>query len=157
MTATKWRLLVALTVVSAAIGWAVVIIVDGLASRILPVPWLAGATMWLLAIALLFWTLLARPRLQRKPGVKPMDPLVAARTAALAMAASRTGAIIAGVYLGVMIGTFDHRDVPAGQSTLWAALATASGAVAVTGVAMWLERICRIKSDDDDQAVGSAS
>lgn len=157
MTATRWRLLVALLIVSAAIGWAIVVIVDALASRILPVPWLAGATTWLLALALLFWTLLARPRLQRKPGSKPMDPLVAARTAALAMAASRTGAIIAGVYLGVMIGTFDHRETPAGASTLWAALATATGAIALTVVAMWLERICRIKSDDDDQAIGSAS
>lgn len=157
MTGTKWRLLIALVVVSTAIGWGVVIIVDSLMSRFVPVPWLAAATMWVLALALLIWTVLVRPRLQRKDGHRPMDPIVAARTAALAMAASRTGAIVAGIYFGVALGTFDRRDVPAGAATVWSAAVTALGAVAVMLVAMWLEHICRVKSDDDDQAVGSHS
>jgi len=157
MIATKWRLLIALAIVSAAIGWGLVIIVDSLASRFVPVPWLAAVAMWVLSLALLIWTLMSKPRLQHKHGAKPMDPIVAARTAALAMAGSRTGAIVAGIYLGVALGTYPHRDVPAGATTLWASAATALGAVALTLVAMWLEHICRIKSDDDDHAVGSTS
>lgn len=157
MSATKWRLLFALIIVSAAIGWGVVIIVDSLLSRFVPVPWLAAATMWVLALALLIWTVLVRPRLHHHKGHRPMDPIVAARTAALAMAASRTGAIVAGIYFGVALGTFEHRDVPAGAATVWASVGTALGAVAVMIIAMWLEHICRIKSDDDDQAVGSHS
>lgn len=157
MTATRWRVLVALLVIAAAIGWGVVIIVDALASRFVPVPWLAAATMWVLALALLIWTLLTKPRLQHKDGHRPLDPIIAARTAALAMAASRTGAIVAGIYFGVALGTYPHRDVPAGALTVWASVATALGAVAVAVVAMWLEHICRIKSDDDDHAVGSTS
>ena len=150
-------MLFALIVVAAAIGWGIVVIVDSLMSRFVPVPWLAAVAMWVLALALLVWTLLARPRLQLHDGHRPMDPIVAARTAALAMAASRTGAIVAGVYFGVALGTFEHRDVPAGAATLWASVGTGLGAVALMVVAMWLEHICRIKSDDDDQAVGSPS
>ena len=103
MKPTKVRLLLTLAVLAGAIGWGAVSLIQGQSGRILPVPWLAASTMWILALALGIWTLLARPRLQRRPGTKSLPPIVAARTAALAMAASRTGSLVGGFYLGVAL------------------------------------------------------
>lgn len=149
MRRTRLSMLVALFVVAASIGWGLSVIIDAWIGRVVPVPWLAAATMWILALALALWALMSRPRLLRKPGVRPLPPLVAARTAALAMSASRAGVLVAGIYAGVAIGAFPMRDTPAGSSTMWAALITALGSIAVAAVALWLERMCLIKSERD--------
>jgi len=150
VTPTRIRLLLVLAVLAAAIGWATAILIDGRSGRVLPVPWLAAATLWLLAAAVLVWALLARPRLRRKPGHRPMAPLVAARTAALAMAASRTGSLVAGFYAGLALGTLSSIDTQAGGHTFWTAVVSAVGAVALAAAALWLEHLCRLPSDGDD-------
>jgi hypothetical protein len=147
MKPTRIRFLLVLAALSGVLGWAVAALMDGQSGRALPVPVLAAATLWLLAIAVFFWALMARPRLQRKPGSRPMAPIVAARTAALAMAASRTGAIVAGFYAGVAAGTLPDRLTQAGSHSLWAAGAAAIGALALVGAALWLEHLCRLPSD----------
>lgn len=149
MTPTRMRLLIGLAVIAAAIGWGAVTLVEGRSGRVIPVPWLAGATMWFLAVALLIWTLLSRPRLLRKPGSRPLPPLVAARTAALAMAASRTGSLVAGFYAGIALGTVPSRTTEAGGVALSAALVTAAGSLALVATALWLERLCRLPLDGD--------
>jgi hypothetical protein len=116
-------------------------------SRIVPVPWLAAATLWILALAIGLWAVLSRPRLLRTPGARPLPPLVAARTAALAMAASRVGALVGGFYAGVAIGVLPMRDVPAGVGSLWPAVTAAAGGVVLAVLALWLERMCRLPID----------
>lgn len=150
MTPTRLRLLVALAVVAAALGWGLLVATQGRSGRVVPVPWLAAATMWFLAVALLLWTLLARPRLQRKEGHRPLSPFVAARTAALAMAASRTGSLVAGFYIGLGLAVIPSRESPAGSASLWAAGLTALGSIALVAVALWLERLCRLPNDGDN-------
>lgn len=152
MTPTRVRVLVALAAIAAAIGWGVLQLVTGQSGRVLPVPWLAAVTMWLLAIAVALWAAISRPRLQRKPGARPMPPLVAARTAALAMAASRTGALVAGFYAGVGLGAFPARMTEAGSDAMWAAVVTALGALGLVGAALWLEWLCRLPSKGEDAA-----
>jgi hypothetical protein len=148
-------MLVAVLVLAGAIGWAVGILLVGQFGRILPVPWLAAMTVWLIAIALGIWTLLSRPRLLKRVGHRPMPPLVAARSAALALAASRTGAVVAGFYLGLSIATVPQMSTPSGFVTFWAGLATSAGSVALIGAAMWLERLCRLRNHDDDPSAPS--
>lgn len=150
MTPTRVRLLLALAVIAAAVGWGSVVMVEGRTGRMIPVPWGAPLTIWLFAIALLGWTLLARPRLLRRAGHRPMSPFVAARTAALAMAASRTGSLVLGFYAGLAIAAIPYRTSPAGVASLWAAAITVMGALAMTVTAMWLERMCRLPLDGDD-------
>lgn len=150
MKPTKVRLLLTLAVLAGAIGWGAVSLIQGQSGRILPVPWLAASTMWILALALGIWTLLARPRLQRRPGTKPLPPIVAARTAALAMAASRTGSLVGGFYLGVALAALPARFTAAGIDTLWAASGTAAGSLLLVVAALWLEHICRLPIDEDD-------
>lgn len=150
MTPTRVRVLVALAAIAAALGWGAVQVVHGQSGRMVPVPWLAAVTMWLLALAVAIWAVLSRPRLLRKAGARPMPPLVAARTAALAMAASRTGALVAGFYAGVAIGAFPARATEAGSTTMWASLVTVGGSIALAAAALWLERLCRLPSKGDD-------
>jgi hypothetical protein len=99
------------------------------------------------------WTL--KPRIQRRPGHRPLDPFTAARAAVLALAGSRTGAAVAGVYLGYvgfllldLVNDYRRRMV------LIAAIAALAG-VALAAAALWLERICRIKDGDDEEPGGS--
>lgn len=159
MTPTRIRLLLTLGVLAGSIGWAAAVLVDHQSGRVVPIPWLAAFTLWFLAIALLIWTMLARPRLKRKPGHRPMAPLVAARTAALAMAASRTGSLVAGFYAGISIGTLPSRSTEAGTDTLWISLVSAAGALALTAAALWLEYSCRLPTDgdSDDSGLGRVS
>ncbi|MDP2287736.1 MAG: DUF3180 domain-containing protein [Actinomycetota bacterium] len=154
MTPTRVRLLLALGVLAGSIGWAIAVLVERHSGRVVPVPWLAAVTLWFLAIALFVWTLLARPRLKRKPGHRRMAPLIAARTAALAMAGSRTGSLVAGFYAGICIGTIPSRATQAGSDTLWISLASAAGALALAAAALWLEHICRLPTDGDGNNAG---
>ncbi len=156
MTPTRLRLLALIAVAAGVVGWVLATIADSIFERYLPVPWSAALAMWLLAVALGMWALIVRPRLQRKPGTEPLPPFVAARTAALALAASRVGAGVLGFYVGVALVFVGDLPVPAAESGAWASAATALGGVAITAIALWLERMCRITDDDgDDEASAS--
>lgn len=150
MQPTRTRLLIAIGVISAALGWGTVQIVAAWLGRLVPVPWLAGAALVLVAGALAYWTYQARPRLQGRPGVKPMEGIVAARSAALAMAASRIGALVGGFYAGIAVGMIGSIGTPSGAQTFWAATVAAVGALALVVAAVWLEHSCRIPLDRDD-------
>ena len=127
MTPTRLRLLALIAVVAGVVGWVLATIADSIFERYLPVPWSAALAMWLLAVGLGMWGLIVRPRLQRKPGTEPLPPFVAARTAALALAASRVGAGVFGFYLGVGLVFVGDLPVPAAQNGAWASGATALG------------------------------
>ena len=154
MQPTRVRFLVALAVIAAAVGWGIVRIVDGWTGRVLPVPWLAAAALWLVAGAVAYWAWSSRPRLQHRPGAKPMPPLVAARSAALAMAASRIGALVGGFYAGIAVGMAPNLNTESGVQTVWAASAAAVGAVGLVAAALWLEHLCRlpVRPPDDPLA-----
>lgn len=160
MRPTRWVPLVAIAAIALAVGWVLVDLVERAAGRILGVPWLAAVAMWVLALGVLGWALLSRGRLGRAPSSGPaaiggpgardgrMPPLVAARTAALALAASRTGALIGGFYLGVALGLLGVRDTPTGSASLGAAVTSVVACAVLVGAALWLERLCRLREDD---------
>ncbi len=162
MKPTRWVPLVAIAAVALAVGWVLVDLVERLAGRVLGVPWLAAVALWVLALGVLGWTVLSRGRLGGKPrsgpstagaggrSDSPMPPIVAARTAALALAASRTGALIGGFYLGIAFGLVGVRDTPTGSASLTAALASVAACVLLVGSALWLERMCRLRDPDAD-------
>ena len=137
MRPTRVRMLLMLVVVTAATGWALAQVLTTLTGRALPVPWLASVTLLSLAVALLIWTL---------------PPLLAARTAALAMAASRVGSIVGGLYLGILIGEIPNASTAAGRSTLLIAGLAALGALVMAVVGMWLEVMGRLPQDPRDDA-----
>lgn len=161
MKPTRWVPLVAIAAIALAVGWVLVDLVERVSGRILGVPWLAAIGLWVLALGVLGWTILSRGRLRGGSGPaaaatsgpggdhRRMPPLVAARTAALALAASRTGALIGGFYLGVALGLVGVSDTPTGSASLAAALASVLACAVLIGSALWLERLCRLRDDDD--------
>lgn len=149
MKPTRISILITIAVIGVAVGWGLVEIVSGQTGRSIPVPLLAGTAIWLLAIALAAWTWVLRPRLRKDPGSTPVPPIAAARTAALAMAASRTGAVVAGIYTGIAVATVTALATPAGASAFSSAVLAATGSIVLAGAALWLEGLCRIPEDDE--------
>ncbi|MFM1916793.1 MAG: hypothetical protein RJB01_308 [Actinomycetota bacterium] len=156
MKPTRPSLIIAIAVVGIALGWGFAVIVAGQTGRSVPVPVLAGAALWLLAIAMGAWTWFLRPRLRRDPGAKPVEPIAAARTAAFAMAASRTAAVVGGLYAGIAIASLGALGSPAGAQAVLAGLLAATGAVALAGISLWLESMCRLPEDQDPPGSGGA-
>lgn len=149
MTPTSLRLLFGLAVVSAVGGWVLADLIDKVAGRGMPVPWTAPATLLILALALVIWAVGMRRRIRDGR----VDPFVAARTAALAMAASRTGAIATGVYAGFLVWFVGQWFIEASRMRGLASAVAVLAGVLVVAAALWLERVCRITGhgeDDDD-------
>jgi hypothetical protein len=162
MKSTGWGVLLGTAAVGLAVGWVLVDAVARMSGRIMGVPWLAAGALWVLAIGIVGWAVLSRGRIGHesrgktataelsRAGGPRMPPLVAARTAALALAASRTGALIGGFYLGVSLGLLGVRDTPSGSAALGAAAACVAACVVLVAAALWLERLCRLRDGHDD-------
>jgi len=157
VTPTRPRMLLVLAVVATAVGWGATRIVDSVIGRFFPVPWSVPALMLLLAAAVALWARGTRDRLRRKPGTTPMPPLVAARTAALALATSRAGSVVGGFYLGVALGLAQYWSANDASRTLAvAALLTAASSGLLVAAGLWLERVCRLPEDGSDAAHDAA-
>lgn len=146
MTPTRPRTLVLL-------GLGVALAVLGLLSLarlVLPaVPWTVPVAVVLVALGVLAAALGFRRRLLGAPGARPYDPLQAARMVVLAKASSHAGAVLAGGYLGFTVALLLRSTSRA--RLVDAALAGASvlAALALVGLGLWLERMCRVPSDDE--------
>jgi len=151
MHPTSWRLLLVTGAIGFAVGFLGARFWDLWTGSPPAVPWAAPLLLFILAVgfAVAAWTL--RPRIQRREGHRPLDPFVSARTAVLAMAGSRAGAAVAGVYLGysgflLLDLANDYR-----RRVVLVTLSAAVAGVALAAAALWLERICRVKGGDDDE------
>lgn len=142
---TKISLLVALAVLATAVGWSLAQLWPTWFGQGLPVSGGSALTMILVFITLLVWTLMTRARLAPDAKVNRLHPLVAARTAALAMAASRVGAIAFGFYVGVFLSNVLATESSAGTDRIKLSAVTAVASLLTVVVALWLEKICRIK------------
>lgn len=150
MRPTRIRLLVGIAVIAAALGWGAAYLTDVRLGRYLSVPWTAPVTLLLLGIALLIWTRGVRARLAHKPGTKPLPPVVATRTAALAMAASRVGAFFVGWYLGVLVDLVPSLSVPVVREYALSAGGSVLAALLVVVAALWLEHSLRLPDPPPD-------
>jgi hypothetical protein len=79
-----------------------------------------------------------------------MAPLMAARTTALALAGSRTGAVVFGMNGGVALRLLDETAVAAGRERLLAAALASLGGFVLAALSLWLEHICRLPEDTDE-------
>jgi hypothetical protein len=89
-----------------------------------------------------------RARIQRRAGAKPLDPLMAARSVALAKASSLVGALTAGLWSGLLAFLLQNQGVLAAASrdTPGAVVGLLSSTVLVSA-ALWLEYCCRTPKD----------
>ena len=151
MRPTSARMLLLVAAVTGLLGWVFADWVDSQA-RLPQVPWMAVVVVWVLTGFVGVWALVARRRLNPKPGGTRMAPLVAARTAALALAGSRTGAVLFGLYGGLALRLLQETAVAAGRERLVAAVLASVGGLVLAGLSLWLEHICRLPDDPDDAA-----
>lgn len=147
--ATSFRLLLGLALGAVVVGWTLANLADRMGGLI-AIPWLAPATIWLFAATVAYWAWHTRGRLSAKAGERRMDPFVAARSAALALAGSRTGALFAGLYGGIALRLLAEVAIAAGRGRLLVATLACIGGVALVAASLWLEHICRIPPDPDD-------
>jgi hypothetical protein len=158
LSQTRISFLASLTLIAGAIGWAVANIWPALFSQAFATPWLTAITMWLIGLALLIWTLLARKKIKPEKGKPRLDPLLAARSAALAMSASRVGAIALGFYVGILIENLVFSDSPASNERAVICGLTAIASLLTTIIGLWLEHICRLPQPPaESKAAPSAS
>jgi hypothetical protein len=87
------------------------------------------------------------PRPER---VRPVEPMLVARMAVLAQASAYVGAVLLGVWLGVLahVGPSVGRLQAAGNDTITAILGVVSAA-ALLAAALWLESACKVPPDDE--------
>jgi hypothetical protein len=107
-------------------------------------PALAGATFGLLGVAEVVVGNVLRARIRRHPGTKPVQPLVAARAVLVAKASSLAGAIMAGVWAGLLAYVVPRAaQVTAAASDMVAGIVGLVCALGLVGGALWLEHCCR--------------
>ena len=149
---TLLRHLAISAVVLAVTGWIVASEWMNVVGQGLPVPAMTSLTLWVFGICLLGWTLMSRNSIQPKPGTRPMEPIIAARTAALAMAASRMASWVGGFYVGVLIWNVTRLDTPSGAQRVVTSGLNIAATVVIIVVALWLESNCRLPEKQDDKS-----
>jgi hypothetical protein len=146
---TSWATLLGIAGIAGLIGWGFAQWVDR-NGRLPVVPWMAVAVIWVVAAFVGAWTLATRRRLDPKPGAPRMEPLMAARTTALALAGSRVGAVVFGLYGGIALRLLQETSVAAGRERLLASALAALGGFVLTVLSLWLEHNCRLPEDTDE-------
>jgi hypothetical protein len=142
-------------VVAGVLSWAAARLWNALGT--LPaVPVAAPVVLAIIATVLLATALSLRSRLkaqrEREPGAKGVDPMMAARAVLFGHASALVASLVSGIYGGV--GVFllmDSSEAPARQDqAIYAGLSVVAG-FAVVAAAVFLERICRLPDDDEDE------
>ncbi|MBA0053071.1 DUF3180 family protein [Streptomyces sp. AJS327] len=156
MKELRIRALLGLFLVAGVLSWAAARLWDTLGT--LPgVPVAAPVVLAAIAAVLLATALSLRSRLkaqrEREPGAKGVDPLMAARAALFAQASALVAALVAGMYGGTGVYLLlEGSNAPArGDQTLYAGLSVLAGA-GVVAAAVFLERICKLPEDGDDDS-----
>lgn len=113
-----------------------------------PLPQAAGSTLLVIAVTEVVLAFSLRARIQRRPGARPVQPLTAARAVVLAKASSVLGALMFGVWSGLLIYVLPVRDsFPAAGNDLFAAAVGMVSAAALTAAALWLEHCCKTPTE----------
>jgi len=145
MQPTKISMLAVLAILAAAVGWSFAQLWPTFFGQGMPVSIGSAIAMILVFLTLLIWTLMTRARLKPGATINRLHPIVAARTAALAMSASRVGALAFGFYVGVFLANIAADYSSAGSDRIRISAITSIASLLTAAVALWLERICQIK------------
>jgi hypothetical protein len=151
LTPTRYGVLLTVALVSGALTWGVLRVVDRQNPFVPNLPWTAPLALLLLALGVGISALGLRRRLRGDPGLRPVDPIVAARMAVLSKASSHAGAVLAGLYAGVALFILPEVEGDLRRDRLLVALLNVLGAVAVVAAGLFLEHVCRVEPPKDEQ------
>ncbi|WP_369144925.1 DUF3180 domain-containing protein [Streptomyces sp. R44] len=153
MKQLRLKVLTGLFLVAGILSWGAARLWDAVGT--LPsVPIAAPIVLAVIAVVLTATALSIRARLkaqrERRPGAKGVEPLMAARAVVFGQASALVAALVAGMYGGTGVFLLGSLDVPARRDqALYAAFSVAAG-IAVIAAALFLERVCKLPEDDDN-------
>ncbi|GAA2794941.1 DUF3180 domain-containing protein [Streptomyces showdoensis] len=159
MKQLRLKVLAGLFVVAGVLSWGAARLWDSVGT--LPsVPLAAPIVLAAIAVVLTATALSLRARLraqrERRPGAKGVEPLMAARAVVFGQASALVAALVAGMYGGTGVFLLGSLDIPARRDqALYAAFAVLAG-IAVIAAALFLERVCRLPEDEDQNGPGRA-
>ncbi|WP_367044023.1 DUF3180 domain-containing protein [Streptomyces sp. Je 1-332] len=160
MKQLRIRTLGGLFLVAGVLSWAGARLWDSVGT--LPrVPLAAPIVLAVIAAVLLATALSLRSRLraqrERRPGAKGVEPMMAARAVVFGQASALVAALVAGMYGGTGAFLLEYLDVPARRDqAIYAGLSLVAG-IAVIAAAFFLERVCRLPEDDDENGGTAAA
>ncbi|MBF9073548.1 DUF3180 domain-containing protein [Streptacidiphilus fuscans] len=147
--------LTVITLVAGVLSWAGARLWNSVGT--LPgVPAAAPIVLAVIAVVLAATAISLRGRLraqrERVPGAKGVDPLSAARAVVLGQASALVAALVTGVYggMGVFLLTL-MSSVPARKGQALTALFAVVAGVAVMAAGLWLQHVCKLPEDEDEQ------
>jgi len=152
---TRLPVLAVILIVAAVLTWSLVRFLYGSLPLL---PWTMVPSLLLLALGELYTAFVTRARIQHRPGTKPIEPLVAARLAALAKASAHGAAALVGVLGGITIYLTSALDKPTPRRDFFVSGGTVLAAIALIVAALVLEHACRVpKGPEDEDERHSAS
>lgn len=138
-----------------AATWGLLHVIDavGSLSAIPPVPWTGPVGLLLLALGIGALAFSLRSRLRGDAGTKPVPALTAARMVVLAKSSSHAGAVITGLYLGVLVFvlTAVRADLLSSRVLTSASGVVAAALLVLAGLA--LERVLRLPDVDPSETL----
>ncbi|MET8801141.1 DUF3180 domain-containing protein [Streptomyces sp. NPDC004546] len=158
MRELRIRVLAGVFVVAGILSWAGARLWNSIGT--LPsVPLAAPIVLALIAVVLLSTALSLRARLkaqrERRPGAKGVDPLMAARAVVFGQASALVAALVAGMYGGTGVFLLELLDIPARRDqAVYAGFSVLAG-IGVIAAAMFLERVCKLPEDEDQNPPGA--
>ena len=159
MRELRIRVLAAVFVVAGVLSWAGARLWNSVGT--LPsVPLAAPIVLAVIAVVLLATALSIRARLkaqrERRPEAKGVDPLMAARAVVFGHASALVAALVAGMYGGTGVFLLESLDLPARRDqAIYAGLSVVAG-IGVIAAAIFLERVCKLPEDDENDGTGVA-
>ena len=95
-----------------------------------------------------------RDRIRRRPGAPAVQPIVAARSLALAKASALVGAVVVGAWGGLLVYAAPRvGELEAASADTRTATAGVLSGLALTAAALWLEYCCRSPTPPDSDRV----
>ncbi|MFF7335228.1 DUF3180 domain-containing protein [Streptomyces sp. NPDC090306] len=160
MRELRVRVLVGVFVVAGVLSWAGARLWNSVGT--LPsVPLAAPIVLALIAVVLLATALSLRSRLraqrEREPGAKGVDPMMAARAVVFGQASALVAALVSGMYGGTGVFLLESLDLPTRRDQAIYAGASVVAGIAVIAAALFLERVCRLPEDDDENTPGGGA
>ncbi len=144
MHPTTWRLVLTIALVAAALSFGIVSAWTAMSGSLPEVPWPTAVLLALFAGGVLVAALVLRPRMRRDKGRPPLDPLVAARFAVLALTSTRAGAFLVGAYGGYLAAAASNLEVAYRRRMALVSGLCVLGALALVLAGWVLERSCRL-------------
>ena len=166
MKRTSWVFLLRIAIALGLIGWSADSGFRAWTGSYIHVGPGAGIGFALVNVGVVMWAFHIRDRLpsvqkkadgtiELKRAKNPLPPLLAARTAAFSMAASRTGAAAAGFYLGMLIYALPRMSSELAFQHVVMCAPVSVGGFVLALISMWIERRCSPPSPPTEEAAAS--